>query len=91
MTVLALGLILACIARNGVAQMDNPLIIFNNHQIARVYHQPEDERGMTMPAFRAWVYKYCEKNRLHPKRLRFIKCITCLQREAYEMAVLYFE
>jgi hypothetical protein len=68
----------------------NPHIIDNNHQIATIYRQPRDEHGMTKAAFTAWVLNYIKKNEIKYRRLRFIKCRTCLQREAIDCAVLYF-
>jgi len=65
------------------------LIIDNNLQIARVYKTPTNEIGMTNQAFKDYVFHYINKRNIRYKRIRFIKCITMIRKEAIDFAVIY--
>jgi hypothetical protein len=70
-------------------QTVNIIIIDNNQDLVKIHKTPSNERGMTDTAFKTYVLNYIKKYEIKYRRLRFIKCITMLQREAIECAVIY--
>jgi hypothetical protein len=68
----------------------NPFIIDNNMDLPKMYKTPACEIGMTAPYFKAYVLNYIKKYKIKYKRLRWYMCITMLQREEIDFAVLYF-